>query len=212
MRKSLVRPALLADPQTAADEIVRVVAAVRAQCRPGYLEIPYDVVDLAIQSGGAAKRIRRRNRDAENLAAAVCRSRGRVHRLRQAAGHHRGYRTAASRPDRRRRWPWPRRSNIPVAATLFSKSIIGETNPLYIGVYSGGLSEPSCQQYVEGSDCVILLGAFLSDVFMGMKTARLDRRKTILANTEKLRIGLHAYEDVLLKDFLDGLRREKISP
>ncbi len=62
------------------------------------------------------------------------------------------------------------------------------------------------------SDCVILLGAFLSDVFMGMKTASLDRRKTILANTEKLHIGLHAYENVLLKDFLAGLAPADVSP
>jgi indolepyruvate decarboxylase len=46
---------------------------------------------------------------------------------------------------------------------------------------------------------------------MGMKSARLDRRKTILANTEKMHIGLHAYENVLLKDFLDALRHATIA-
>src|SRR5208337_3188237 len=68
----------------------------------------------------------------------------------------------------------------------------------------------ACQEYVESSDCVILLGAFLSDVFMGMKTARLDRKKTILANADKLHIAFHAYEDVLLKDFLSGLSARPI--
>jgi indolepyruvate decarboxylase len=91
-----------------------------------------------------------------------------------------------------------------------SKSLISETSPLYIGVYSGGVSEPECQAYVETSDCLILLGAFLTDVFMGMKTANLSRRKTILANTERLSIGLHSYEDVLLADFLRELSQRKI--
>src|SRR5271157_5991333 len=46
-----------------------------------------------------------------------------------------------------------RKFNIPIAATLLSKSLISETNPLYIGVYSGSLSEPVSQAYVEKSDC-----------------------------------------------------------
>ena len=52
--------------------------------------------------------------------------------------------------------------NIPIAATLLSKSVISETNPLYIGVYSGSLSEPETQVYVEQSDCIIMLGAFIT--------------------------------------------------
>ncbi len=41
--------AVLMDPETAADEIMRVVGEIMAQCRPGYLEIPYDVVDMPIR-------------------------------------------------------------------------------------------------------------------------------------------------------------------
>jgi indolepyruvate decarboxylase len=103
--------------------------------------------------------------------------------------------------------------NIPVASTLLSKSIIPETNPLYIGVYSAALSEEICQHYVEDSDCLILLGAFLSDVFSGFHaTHKLDRNKTILLTTEKLRVGLHSYDNVLIKDLLEGLVTQDIKP
>ena len=46
---------------------------------------------------------------------------------------------------------------------------------------------------------------------MGMNTAKLNRKSTILANTEKMRVGLHSYENVLLKDFLEGLSRQTIA-
>ena len=91
--------------------------------------------------------------------------------------------------------------HIPIAATLLSKSVISETHPNYIGVYSGGLSEPACQNYVETSDCAILLGAFISDVFLGLNTAKLDRKNCILATTEKTRIGLHGYDHIIFKEF-----------
>jgi indolepyruvate decarboxylase len=199
--------AVLLDPEAAADEIIRVVKAVRAQCRPGYIEVPYDVVDMPIGPASAHSEEPPES-DAENLAAAVAEAAATIAKAKhpviiadiELQRHGLTDTVMAIAAS----------LNIPVAATLLSKSLISETNPLYIGVYSGGLSEPICQQYVESSDCIILLGAFLSDVFMGMKTARLDRSKTILANTDKLHIGLHAYEYVQLKDFLDGLRKQSI--
>jgi len=102
--------------------------------------------------------------------------------------------------------------HIAIAATLLSKSVISETHPNYIGVYSGGLSEPACQNYVETSDCAILLGAFISDVFLGQNTAKLDRKNCILATTEKTRVGLHGYDHIIFKEFLEGLRDAPIRP
>jgi indolepyruvate decarboxylase len=200
---------VLVDPQTAADEIIRVVSAVRAQCRPGYIEVPYDVADMAISPANSRPQAPPES-DAENLAAALAEAEGLIAKAQQPViiadiELHRHSLTDVALAI-------AEKFNIPIAATLLSKSLVGENNPLYIGVYSGGLSEEVCRKYVEESDCVILLGAFLSDVFMGMNTARLDRRKTILANTEKMRIGHHTFENVLLKDFLDGLRKRKIAP
>jgi indolepyruvate decarboxylase len=101
--------------------------------------------------------------------------------------------------------------NIPVASTLLSKSIIAETHPLFIGVYSGSLSEASVQRYVEDSDCILMLGAFITDVFLGMNTAKLNRKNTVLATTEKMRIGYRSYEHVLFKDFLAQLGAASIT-
>src|SRR5262249_15189812 len=46
---------VLLDPSTAAGEIVRVVEAVIAHRRPGYIEVPYDAVDLSIHPWRVAR-------------------------------------------------------------------------------------------------------------------------------------------------------------
>ena len=59
--------------------------------------------------------------------------------------------------------------------------------------------------FVEESDCVILLGEFMTDINMGIFTANLDPGQCIYATSEELRISHHHYDDVLLEDFIDGL-------
>lgn len=201
--------AVLSDPETAANEIMRVVQEVQAQCRPGYIEVPFDIVDLPIKPPTLTNG-QLRESDKENLEAILSEAAAMINAAKQPVIiadvelHRHGWTDLALHIAET--------FNIPIASTILSKSIISETHPLYIGAYSGGLSEPACQTYVEESDCVILLGAFLSDVFQGMGGApRLARKLTILATTEKMRVGLHSYDDVLLKDFLKGLVDAKIT-
>lgn len=201
---------VLINPETAAGEIIRVVEEVLAQCRPGYIEIPYDVVDLPVKLPRPGRPVHAQASDAENLEACLSEVAARISSARQPVIvadvelHRHGLTDLAV--------AIAEKFNIPIAATLLSKSVISETNPNYIGVYSGGLSEAKCQEYVESSDCAILLGAFITDVFLGLFTAKLDRKRCILATTEKIRIGLHGYDDVRLKDFLEGLLAAPIAP
>jgi indolepyruvate decarboxylase len=200
---------VLLDAETAAAEIMRVVEEVQTQCRPGYIEIPYDVVDMP------AKIPAKRNKelatsDKENLEACLKEAAEMIGRAKRPVIvadvelHRHGLTDIAV--------GIAEKFNIPIAATLLSKSVISETNPHYIGVYSGGLSEPACQAYVEGSDCAILLGAFLTDILLGVFTAKLDRRNCILATTEKTRLGLHGYDHIVFKEFLEGLLAAPITP
>lgn len=198
---------VLLDPQHAAEEIIRVVEAVKQQCRPGYIEVPFDVVDMPIVMPQLENKPAPQS-DPDHLAACIEDAAQQIASARQPVIvadvelHRHGLTDLAV--------DLARRLNIPIASTLLSKSVISEHNPLYIGVYSGGLSQKAVQEYVESSDCVLLLGAFLSDVFLGMNTAQLQRKHSILATTEKMRIGLRTYDDVLLKDFLTGLAQQPI--
>lgn len=193
---------VLSDPETAADEIIRVVEAVLEHCRPGYIEIPYDLVDMPIKPPVARPHIAPVS-DRENLAAMLEDAATMIAAARQPVMiadvelHRHGLTDLAVRVAEK--------LNIPIASTLLSKSIISETHPLFIGVYSGSLSDAAVQHYIEESDCVLMLGAFITDVFLGMNTVTLNRKHAIVATTEKMRIGYRTYEQVQLRDFLVGL-------
>lgn len=201
--------AVLTDPETAAAEIMRVVDAVLEHCRPGYIEIPYDVTDMAVKIP-ALKNVPAPTSDPENLAAMLEDAVAMIAAAKQPVMiadielHRHGLTPLAL--------AIAEKFNIPVASTLLSKSIIAETHPLFIGVYSGSLSDAATQRYVEESDCLMMLGAFMTDVFLGMNTASLNRKNTILVTTEKARIGYRTYEQVVFKEFLEQLGVQKLAP
>ena len=102
------------------------------------------------------------------------------------------------------------KNQIPMCATLLGKSVISEKHPLYFGVYEGAMGRQEVTDYVEQSDCVILLGAFMTDINLGIFTAKLDPQNCIYVTSEQLRIGHHHFHDVALKDFLEELQSGKL--
>src|SRR5207237_4634721 len=101
--------------------------------------------------------------------------------------------------------------NIPTAADLLSKSAVRENHPLYLGVYGGAMSSDAhVRSYVESADCVLMLGTFITDMNMGIYTAKLERKRTVLATTESIQIGFHRYDDVDFEDYLRGLLKAKL--
>ena len=66
------------------------------------------------------------------------------------------------------------------------------------------------REFVEDSDCVIILGAFMTDVNLGIYTANLDRAHSIYATSEKISVRYHNYEEVMFDDFIDGLNSPKL--
>ncbi|MGZ4881034.1 MAG: alpha-keto acid decarboxylase family protein [Halobacteriota archaeon] len=103
------------------------------------------------------------------------------------------------------------KAHIPVAATILAKSVIGEYHPLYIGIYEGAMGFASVRDYVESSDCLILLGAFMTDVNLGSYTAHIDQEKAIYVTSEQCLIRYHNYADVRLPDFIDGLINARVT-
>lgn len=63
---------------------------------------------------------------------------------------------------------------------------------------------------VERADCLVILGAFMTDINLGIYTAQLDVSKTINGTSEGIAIKHHSYEGVLLKHFIAGLTKAKI--
>ncbi|MBA3315794.1 MAG: alpha-keto acid decarboxylase family protein [Planctomycetaceae bacterium] len=103
------------------------------------------------------------------------------------------------------------KNSIAMCATLLGKSVVSEKHPLYLGVYEGAMGRETVRKFVEESDCVILLGAFMTDINLGIFTARLDPGRCIYATSEKLRIRHHHFHDVVLGDFVAGLAKAKVT-
>jgi indolepyruvate decarboxylase len=102
--------------------------------------------------------------------------------------------------------------SLPMCATLLSKSVVSEKHPLFVGIYEGAMCRESVRKYVEDSDCLIMLGALLTDIDMGIFTAQLNPLKSISVTSESLRISHHHFHDVLVADFVKGLLKQKLSP
>jgi indolepyruvate decarboxylase len=66
----------------------------------------------------------------------------------------------------------------------------------------GAMGHQSVREYVESSDCLILLGALMTDINFGISTTPIEQSKSIYVTSEKLSIKHHNFENVLLQDFL----------
>ena len=143
--------------------------------------------------------------DPRALRAALAEAEAMINRARQAGDP--GRRRGASFRPAGELVKLAEKTNIPVAATLLGKSVIGEHHPFYLGVYEGAMGREDVRQYVESSDCVILLGFFMTDINLGVFTARLDPSRCIRATSEKMSVRYHNYENVRFKDFMRGLLR-----
>jgi len=199
-----IASAVLSDPQTAFPEIDRVLHAALRYKRPVYLELPRDLVTAPGVPHYRTAAVHETS-DAKALDAAVDEAVAMINAARRPViladveVHRFGLQGEVLR--------LARKTGIPVAATILGKSVIGEHHPFYLGVYEGAMGRNDVRRHVESSDCLLMLGAFMTDTNLGVFTARLDPARSIYATSEKLSIRYHTYEDVRFKDFLRGLLR-----
>ena len=63
------------------------------------------------------------------------------------------------------------------------------------------------RDYLETSDCLLMLGAYQSDMNLGIFTAKLDPQNIVSVSFENLTIQRHQYPNVFLTDVLVGLNK-----
>jgi indolepyruvate decarboxylase len=172
--------------------------------RPVYLELPRDMVDVVPQIGHAFQ-IPHAESDPGALAEAVAEARQWIEQCQRPvilAGvelHRFGLQDELL--------SLAEATQIPIATTLLGKSVIRETHPLFVGLYEGAMGKQAVTDFVEQSDCLLLLGTFMTDINLGIFTANLDPSRCVYATSEQLRIRHHHFHQVQLKDFLNGLIR-----
>jgi TPP-dependent 2-oxoacid decarboxylase len=197
-----VAATVLNDPQSAFREIDRVLTAALRYKRPVYIELPRDMISapgLPARTPAAVEE----SSDPEALREAVNEAAQMINAARQPvliAGvelHRFGLQDELVQLIET--------LNMPTAASIQSKSVLAEQHPLFLGIYEGAMGYEDVRAYVESSDCVILLGAFMSDIDLGIDTARLDPGRSISVTSEKTSIRYHIYENIRLDQFMRGL-------
>jgi indolepyruvate decarboxylase len=200
--KITVASAVLDKPETALEEIDRVLEAAVRYKRPVYLELPRDQV--------MARQVKP-HRPPEGLPPSD------PDALREALDESVALLSAASRPViladveihrfglQEELLLLAESTGMPIATTILGKSVISEAHPLFAGVYEGAMGRPEVTELVESADCLLMLGCFLTDINLGIFTAKLDPSRCIDATSEDLRIRHHHYRDIRLDDFIRGL-------
>ena len=197
-----VAGAELDDPLTAFREIDRVLATCQRYKRPVYLELPRDMVHVCPEIAPPYKQLVVES-DAGALAEAIEETASQIENAKQPVLllgvelHRFGLQSEVIR--------LAEQTGIPMAATMLGKGVVPESHPQYMGLYEGALGHREVTQYVEHSDCVVMLGTFMTDINLGIYTAKLDIDRCIYATSEQLRVRHHHYHDVRLEDFINGL-------
>lgn len=199
--------AMIDNPVTACQQIDAVIAQILLHKRPGYIELPRDIetveVDVPDPSLPNPYIPRSEATLPENLAASI---REVKHML-----------ATAKRPIialgiqlvrhglLEKVVKFAETHDIPLVTTLLSKSAIDETHPQFMGVFAGKMSRQEISQYVENSDCLLVLGAYISDMDTGVYSAQVDPTKVVHATDDRLRISRHIYEKVGFAAFINAI-------
>lgn len=197
-----VAATVLDDPEDACREIDRVLRICKRHSRPVYIELPRDMVDVEVEPG-AHLVDDHLSSDERALAAAVAEAAAWIDRAERPVIFFGVELYRFGLQDEVRKLV--ESSGIPAAVTLLDKGAIEEDSPLFLGVYAGALGRADVRKYVEQSDCLIMLGTLLSDINLGIATAKIDPARCIHSTRDRLAIGLHSYENVRLEDFIHAL-------
>lgn len=193
---------ILDDAHTALDEIDRVIHAALYHRKPVYIELPRDMV-LVEGRRGHVHGTSGKGSDKETLHEAITEAVSLINAATKPvifAGvevHRYGVQETLLE--------LAAKAGIPVATSILAKSVIPDEAEVALGIYEGATGLARVREYVESSDCVIFLGAFLTDLNLGIYTADIDPTGAIYATNEKLTIHNHRYENISFTEFITSL-------
>lgn len=99
---------------------------------------------------------------------------------------------------------------IPIVSTLLGKTVIDEHHPLFLGVYQGRMSHPMVLEWINKADCLLLLGAILTDVDTGIFTAKLDQPHKVHVTAQEILIDNENIYGVDFSDFIQAIAESNL--
>jgi indolepyruvate decarboxylase len=194
---------IITDPDTAPDEIDRLVRNCIARKLPVYLELPSDMIHAPCREPAELLYSAKLPSNADSLKECVAE----VAEVLNKAEHPlilAGVEVLRFRLGKDA-LKLVETSEIPYATMLSSKSVLPELHPQFTGIYQGGWSREPVLRQVEESDCLLSLGVWLTDLDTGLFSMNLDNRRMITVGGGQVRIGSHYYHNIQLGDFIREL-------
>jgi indolepyruvate decarboxylase len=204
MATPVVCASTMLTPENCVDEVERVIEAALENRQPVYIAIPHDYVNAEISSLTAPKSVFVKS-DPATLEEVVSIITAKLSKAKQACimpgflVDRFGLKDLAMAVINA--------SGLPYASMALDKAVLDETNPSYMGIYMGQLINPEIQEFVESCDCILAIGVVMSDINMGMFTAKLDKSRIINIMPFSVHIGNTDYINVKMLDVLEGLSR-----
>jgi TPP-dependent 2-oxoacid decarboxylase len=214
-----VDSAVISDPMSATKVINRVLLSAMRYKRPVYLELPRDKVLTSLPLNGRKKEGHAGGQQITdiNFISKNASPESDIDSLKEAINEAKEMIKFSRKPIivagveihrfglQRAILTLIKKTGIPVVSTVLSKSVISENNPLYLGVYEGAMGHEWVRRSVESSDCLVLLGAPMTDIDFSITPTPIDQSKAIYVTSERLSIKHHNFDNVYLNDFLNGL-------
>jgi indolepyruvate decarboxylase len=203
MTEPVVCARAIITPENCAAETERLIATAMYQRQPAYMAFPADYVDRPVLD--SATPLPPPQSDPSILEAAVNAIVEMVTKAKTACILP-GFLVARSNL-RKEMTAVVDASGLPFATMFNDKSTLDETHPAYIGMYDGQLMNPEVRAFVEDSDCILGVGALLTDFNSGAFTARIDRSKSINILYDHVRVGNAIFDNIKMKDVLQELAK-----
>jgi indolepyruvate decarboxylase len=203
---------ILEHPERAAEQVHEVARAIMTEHRPGYLEIHRDMVGVEVP---VPAEIREWNgdfalpsSDPRKLAEAVADTRARLERAKRPVliGGLELYRAGAEHDFQR----LAEKLGVAVVTTVDAKGLFPMDHPLHMGIHVGPFSPPAIERRVRGADLALALGTLLTDMNLGASKPQVRRERAVWAVGGRVNVSFHTYTDVMLREFVAALARERL--
>jgi len=190
----------------AVGEIDRVLTTVRDRHLPGYLLIPADVAEFAVEPPSEPLPPRTSRTDPAVTAAyaraaaallSTAASPSGVSVLVGLLAHRLG---AAHELDR-----LLAAGQLPHATSLWAKSLVDESAPSFVGTYAGAASDEATRKAVEKSQVLIVAGVQFTDLNTGLFSQQISRERTIEIGAATASVGTQTFGPLELRDALAAL-------
>ena len=191
-------------PENCIDETERLIAAALKERRPVYMGFPSDYAVMPVIANGKHKKAESQKSDAQSLNAAVNAILEKLNASQKACiipgiltarlGYSDDVQAIIDK------------TGLPYATMFMDKSIVSESNPTYMGIYNGKLMNVQVGEFVESCDCILGIGAVLTDFNSGSFTASISPEQRINILADQVKVGSAVYPNVMMKEVLDKLQ------